>query len=281
MHGDVTMEGLDLVDRLLELSVLDGRETEVSRWLTYDDKSSILDAVNQHGQLALENVTKGGVTLYSRDLRQAVGHDAGFLSGIFLSADPPSRQKSLQYTGPAKVLLLWSDHRHAASNIPVIDSYSPFADRAKYLSPALKIATDRAIYGFEFVATIQMRMPLLALEQHGRIERCNEGRLPRLIKNQSEGIWIHKTAGFRSIGLNIDEFPMGEMASEIGPIPADGGDLLRFLILVKRIASCSTDLHEKAELMEAATILCGAGGHDFGSFMKRWGGPYAVLGKNS
>lgn len=275
------MEGLDLVDRLLELSVLDGRETEVSRWLTYDDKSSILDAVKQHGQLALENVTKGGVTLYSRNLRQAVGHDAEFLSEIFLSAEPPSRQKSLRYTGPTKILLLWSDHRHAASNTPAIDSYSPFADRAKYLKPALKLATGRAIYGFRFIATMQMRTPLHVLEQHQRIERCNEGHPPKLIRGQSEGIWGPETASYRSLGLDIDEPPMGEMASEIGPVPADGGDLLRFLILVKRIASCSTDLNEKAELMEASAILCGADGHDFGSFIKRWGGPYAVLERNS
>lgn len=274
------MEGLDLIDRLLELSVLDGRETEVARWLTYDDKVSILDAVQKHGRRALADVTKGNVTIYSRDLEQAVGHDAEFLEQVFLSPSPPPHQSLLAYTGPTKVLLVWADHKYANSETPVIDSYAPFTDRAKYLKQSRKLALDNVIYGYQFCATMQMRTPLRVLEQHRRIERCDDTKLPKLIREQWEGIWSIKTRSFREIGIDIDDFPDGQMASEIGPIDADGGDLLRFMILAKRIARCGTDLSEKTELMKGASNLLGAGGHNFASFMERWGGPAAVLGTN-
>ncbi|WP_440466912.1 hypothetical protein ACKI1H_27180 [Pseudomonas sp. YH-1] len=271
------LEGLDLVDRLIELQVVDGRETEIRLWLTHDDKVAIFDAVEKYGARALENVTKGGVTLYSREVQQAVGHDAKFLEAVFLSEEAPSKANAIRYIGPDRILLAWADQKYPDSPIPAIDSYSPFADRAKYQTPGMSIGASRVIYGNEFVATMQLRTPLKVLEQHGRIERCEAADLPRIIKARWEGIWGPKTSSFRSLGIDIDDFPQGSMASEIGQIDADGGDLLRFLILVKRIAQCDTDRIEKADLMLAASSLCGTGGHSFDAFMSKWGGPGTVL----
>lgn len=274
------MEGLDLVDRLLELGVMDGRESELRLWLTHNDKAAIFDAVEQHGRLALESVTKGGITLYSRELRQAVGHDAEFLEHLFLAADPASRAMGMKYTGPSKILLAWADHKFPDSPFPAIDSYSPFEERAKYLSAGQSESAGSVIYGSQFVATMQMRTPLRVLEQHGRIERCDSAKLPKLIREPWQGIWSVKTRSLREIGIDLNDFPEGQMASEIGPIDADGGDLLRFMILVKRIARSDTNMRDKELLMESCTGLIGAGGHDFKSFIKHWGGPSVVLARN-
>lgn len=274
------MEGLDLIDRLLELSVLDGRETEVARWLTYEDKVSILDAIQQHGRGALADVTKGNTTLYFRDLQLVVGHDADFLEQAFLSRSLPSRRSLLTYTGPAKILLVWADHKYAKNETPVVDSYSPFRDRAKYLKPSPELASNAVIYGHQLSATMQMRTPLRVLEQHRRIERCAPSRLPKIATEAWQGIWRPTTRSFKDMGIDLPDFPEGAMASELGPIEASGGDLLRFMILAKRIARCGTDHGEKAELMKGASSLLGAGGHDFAAFMKHWGGPAAVLGTN-
>lgn len=275
------MDGLDLVDRLIELGVIDARESEVRLWLTYDDKIAILDAVERHGPRALENITKGGITLYSRDLRQAVGHDADFLKKVFLSTEPSPRSALMKYAGPSKILLVWADHSFPGSPIPAIDSYSPFKDRAKYQTPGRSIAADSVVYGREFTATMQFRTPLRILEQHGRIERCDTARLPMLIKEAWEGIWVPKVRSFRDMGVDIDDIPDGTIASEFGQIEVSGGDLLRVMLLVKRIARCDTDRHERRELMHAAAELYGAGGHSFGAFMNRWGGPAVLIDRDT
>lgn len=273
------MSRLDLVDRLMELQIVDERETEVKRWLTYDDKVAILDAVEKHGRGSLGNVTKGGIAFYSRDLGQTVGHDSDFLEKVFLSPKTHPRSILMKYTGPAKILLIWADHSFPNSAIPAIDSYSPFKDRAKHLSPDTAEAKRSVIYGSSFTATIQFRTPLRILEQHGRIEHCNHAKLPALIKEAWEGIWTPETKSFRDLGIDINDFSPGTMASEIGPIDSDGGDLLRFLILIRRIARSDTDLREKLELMKAASCLYGSGGHAFEEFMRRWGGPAVVLSR--
>lgn len=274
------MDGSDLVDRLLDLGVIDGCESDVRLWLTHDDKASILKVVEQHGRRALADVTKGGIVLYSRDLAQAVGHDAAFLARVFLSSDPLPALRSLKYNGPSKILLVWADHKFPESQIPVIDSYSPFTDRAKYQTPSRGIAAGSVIYGHQFSATMQMRTPLRVLEQHGRIERCDCSKLPQIIREQWEGIWSVKTRPWREFGIDIDEMK-STMASEIGYIDAEGGDLLRFLIMVKRIAKCDAGHSEKSELMAGVANLYGSGGHSFEEFMKRWRGPSVVLGINA
>lgn len=271
------MNGLDLVDRLMELGIVDGRESEVRLWLTHDDKAAILNAVEQHGSRALENVTKGGVILYSRELRQAVGHDANFLERVFFSTAPPPRSALMKYAGPTKILLVLADHSFPESTVPAIDSYSPFVDRAKYQTPGQSIAANSVVYGSEFTATMQLRTPLRILEQHGRIERCDTAALPLLIKEAWEGIWVPKVASFRDMGIDIDDIPDGTMASEFGQIEVNGGDLLRVMLLVKRIARCDADRQERCELMHAAAELYGVGGHSFGAFMNRWGGPAALI----
>lgn len=274
------MDGSDLVDRLLDLGVIDGVESEIRLWLTHEDKTAILDAVEKHGRYALENVTKDGTILYSRELRQTVGHDSEFLRQVFLTAEKPRRASALKYGGPSKILLVWADHKFPESQIPVIDTYSPFADRARYLSAGLATASGDAVYGWQFVATMQMRTPLRVLEQHGRIERCDCSKLPQIIREQWEGIWSVKTRPWREFGIDIDEMK-STMASEIGYIDAEGGDLLKFLIMVKRIAKCDAGHSEKSELMASVANLYGSGGHSFEELMKRWRGPSVVLGINA
>lgn len=76
-----------------------------------------------------------------------------------------------------------------------------------------------------FCATLQLRTPLRVLAHHGEI--CKSGRRPKHAAAEWEGIWIELLPGQKTL--------FGEAASEIGYVPADGGQFLEFLKAVRRI----------------------------------------------
>jgi len=49
-----------------------------------------------------------------------------------------------------------------------------------------------------------------------------------------EGTWVAETKSWRELGIDMDEVPR-TMSSEIGQIPRDGGDFLKFLKAVRAI----------------------------------------------
>ncbi|PXX51831.1 hypothetical protein SAMN05660489_06269 [Pseudomonas sp. LAMO17WK12:I10] len=53
------------------------------------------------------------------------------------------------------------------------------------------------------------------------------------------------------------------MASEIGYIPSDGGDYLRFLLVVKSIGAMDIDFREKLKLLEDIPYMHGKNGTSF------------------
>lgn len=50
-----------------------------------------------------------------------------------------------------------------------------------------------------------------------------------------QGIWVPIARSFRDMGLDVDE-PNFTMASDIGPIPQDGGNYLKFLVVLRDAA---------------------------------------------
>ena len=95
-------------------------------------------------------------------------------------------------------------------------------------------ADDELIEGFEFCATLQLRTPLRILKRHNE-QFKGRGKPPKIVDEQWQGYWSPKAKSWRDLGIDIEEAPMDTMASDVGPIPSDGGDYLKFLIAIRDI----------------------------------------------
>src|SRR5919108_1501914 len=94
------------------------------------------------------------------------------------------------------------------------------------------------IKGYEFIATLQLRTPLRVLQHHGEVREWSENGLPQYAQSLWEGIWLPVTKtwaelagahGNTAAALAADKVPEGSIASDIGPIPQNGGTYLDFL----------------------------------------------------
>lgn len=240
--------------------IFDCHESDVTHRLLYTDKVAILKAVKEHGKQALTEITKGDSKFYCRESGEVSGPDSEFLSDVFLSQAPAEDKAILRYTGPNKILIFISEKAFASRGVLVVDSYSPFEDRAAYQKPY----KDDVIAGYKFCATVQRRVPAHILRMHGRIERCTIPRLPKIIKDRSQGIWTATTLGGSIFSGG------GQMASEIGPIPANGGDYLRYLLLLGAINGAKIHIGERTKLLLYVDHIFGADGHCLGSFPRRF-----------
>ncbi|WP_210413407.1 hypothetical protein [Altererythrobacter sp. TH136] len=88
--------------------------------------------------------------------------------------------------------------------------------------------------GYTFCATMQLRTPLRVLLRHGE-KHVGFSEPPVIAREQWEGIWIPVPKSWAELGFDLPELPGGTMASEVGQIPADGGEFLQFLIAVRQL----------------------------------------------
>jgi hypothetical protein len=100
--------------------------------------------------------------------------------------------------------------------------------------------------GMQFVATMMLRTPLNVLEHHGETFEGPVSNAP-IYGTQADGIWVPKVKTWREMGIDMDELPPSVMASEIGPIPENGGDYLLFLKDFRRIVESSDSVESKIE----------------------------------
>ena len=99
------------------------------------------------------------------------------------------------------------------------------------------------ISGLKFCATMQLRTPLRVLLRHGEIFSDLPNEPPHIARAMWEGIWTTYGPSFRELGIELDE-PAGDwIASEIGPIPTDGGDYLKFLVAVREILESKNSIN--------------------------------------
>ena len=101
--------------------------------------------------------------------------------------------------------------------------------------------------GYIFCATMQLRTPLRVLLRHCEIYPHPDDKQPRIAKELWEGVWVPKSKTFMELGINLPEFPLGAMASQIGSIPGDGGPFLAFLISVRVIVETAETLMLRRE----------------------------------
>lgn len=94
--------------------------------------------------------------------------------------------------------------------------------------------------GYVFIATLQLRTPLRVLEMDGLVVPVTATRTEPA--ELWHGIWVPKPKSWRSIGVDIPEFDLGTRASDIGPVPADGGEYLQFLKRFRRLFEGTPEL---------------------------------------
>jgi hypothetical protein len=132
-------------------------------------------------------------------------------------------------------------------------------------------ANNDIVSGYRFCATIQMRTPLRVLRRHGEVHQGIGSEPPEIATEMWEGIWVPIARTFRDLGLDIDE-PNFTMASDVGPIPQDGGDYLKFLLLVREAAEGGGTIKDRRDATaKAARKPAGV------AFVRALGGADAIL----
>jgi hypothetical protein len=92
---------------------------------------------------------------------------------------------------------------------------------------------DDLLAGWELSVTMQRRTPLAWLLRHREFHEGSDR--PTEIVPMQHACWVPVNRSWRSLGIDMDEIPETTMASEIGQIPASGGDFLPFLIEYRMI----------------------------------------------
>ncbi len=170
----------------------------------------------------------------------------------------------------SKKIVIWlmdtGKYSEDGTKILIVNSFSPF----EYLANKQKRDKDLdndingdVLRGYRFTATMQVRTPLKILTQHGRIECKVAHKLPKITKEDWQGIWVPEAKKWKDIGIDMPEMPEGTMASQIGQIPRDGGDYLRFLIYVNNIKESKASREEKYQYIQLGRHMYGQDGMPF------------------
>lgn len=107
----------------------------------------------------------------------------------------------------------------------------PTPNPRRHDMPQIPSGNEDIIEGWRYCATLQLRTPLAVLEHHGKVVPASPGGPPSLTGEMWHGIWLPE------LGPEFDLLSAGAtMSSDVGPIPADGGDYLPFLKSVRAIS---------------------------------------------
>ena len=106
------------------------------------------------------------------------------------------------------------------------------------------------IKGATFCATLGLGTPLQYLVEHGRTYPR-----PTFDVEPEFGIWVPAVRSFRELGIDADEPPSGTVASQFGPVPAEGGALLPFLKDFRRIVESGASIDQQIEQLRALSDL--------------------------
>ena len=92
---------------------------------------------------------------------------------------------------------------------------------------------DDLINGWEMFVTMHLCTPLKWLQRH---REFHEGaKRPAEELPPQHAMWVPVAKSWRQLGIDADEVPETTMASQVGPVPVDGGDFLPFLIEYRMI----------------------------------------------
>ncbi|SDT52196.1 hypothetical protein [Pseudomonas prosekii] len=99
--------------------------------------------------------------------------------------------------------------------------------------------SDDVVTHFQFCATMQLRTPFRILERHGETYWDRTKRPPIITREAWQGIWVPGTAFSDRMATT------SMMASEIGPIPTNGSDFHRFLLVIRHIAETTAGVEKR------------------------------------
>lgn len=132
---------------------------------------------------------------------------------------------------------------------------------------------DDIAKGWEFSATIQLRTPLRVLSRDGEIHQGLTDP-PRIARAMWEGFWTPDLKPLSEITSipSLEDFKPSTKSSDIGPIPAGGGDYLKFLLKVRAIVEGFSGIEvRRAALREELR------NPDWADFCRKLGGKQAVV----
>lgn len=135
----------------------------------------------------------------------------------------------------------------------------------------INIPASDLIAGWTFIATMQLRTPLRILNRHSE---TYDGLTdpPQIAREQWEGIWTPKLKSLKELtGLDMEDFRASSMASDIGQIPCDGGDYLKFLLKVRAIVEGNESIKSRKMLLRDELR-----NPDWASFCRKLGGKQAI-----
>jgi hypothetical protein len=113
----------------------------------------------------------------------------------------------------------------------------------------------KTIKHYRFAATHQLRTPLAILNRHGETHPGPLQAVPKIASEQ-DGIWLPVLKSWAELAgpnvapevlkrLQAVSTPPEMMASDVGPIPSDGGKYLPFLKAFRSIVESSATSDEK------------------------------------
>src|SRR5690625_707992 len=118
-------------------------------------------------------------------------------------------------------------------------------------NPALVLGVDHddLIAGYRFSATMQMRTPLRILKMHGIIVNKNDPILSTQLEMQ-HGVWLRELRPLTIDDRTLPIFTSSTMASDIGQIPTNGGDYLRFLIQARTAIESNGSIEDRRQRLK-------------------------------
>ncbi|HCH7897830.1 TPA: hypothetical protein NHU29_005572 [Raoultella ornithinolytica] len=161
----------------------------------------------------------------------------------------------------------------SGNKVLILKSSSPFEYLAQQQKNKLKPGDAEysdILDGYRFSATMQMRTPTSVLCQHGRIDKVPAHKLPRIVKQDWQGIWLPHLKPAEELGSWARDVK-GAMASDVGYVPQDGGDFLRFLLLAHQIVEDGLDRDDALRWMNICRDMVGSDGEAIGSFIEHYG----------
>lgn len=131
-------------------------------------------------------------------------------------------------------------------------------------------AYDDIVRGWCFMATMQRRTPAAILRRHLEFWPKDKGLPPNICPEGWEGVWLLETEDWRELLATLDT------ASDVGPVPADGGDYLPFLLALHGLSAHGSE--SRFDSIQELIRATGVRGTPHTYYVERLGGIPGCIG---
>lgn len=283
---------LDPLFNLAAQLVIDTKSASVSKLqrrfrIGYSRAATIIEQLELIG--VVSQISSEGTRSVLVDSLSDIDVDAIFSKNeeqLSLAQDEYERQKSVANSIDEQIrisaitnkkITIWlkdsGSISQAGNKIYILNSSSPFEYLAKQQKSKIKttdIEYSDILDGYIFSATMQMKTPSQVLCQHGRVEKIQTHKLPRITKHEGQGCWMPRIKPAEELGLWARDVK-GGMASEVGTIPNDGGDFLRFMLFMHQIVENQLDNEEALMWVRSCYDMVGSDGEPIGKYVDHYG----------